>query len=224
MRHCSPGTTPTRLARDAHYLSLLSRAKAGLIRNLGEILDEKKRLAGLARDKKRGTGRNREKQQREQRAAWSSSRKSGRSSGPPVRPHQGAAPRGRQAQARRKAPGALIEGLGRIVAKPKRAPQAQGPALRNERTPDASAADAFAALKGRLSLPTRGELANRFGTPRQEGGTTWKGVFIRAADQPQLFRHRPEGSRATARRGVAHFADVFNAIKRATSSRSRTRS
>ena len=77
----------------------------------------------------------------------------------------------------------LIEGLGRIVSKPKRpaSSQAQAPALRNERTPDTALPDdAFARLKGRLALPTRGELANRFGTPRQDGGTTWKGVFIRA--------------------------------------------
>ena len=75
----------------------------------------------------------------------------------------------------------LIEGLGRIVAHPRPAPQAQRPALRNERTPDASLpADAFARLKGRLALPARGELVGRFGAPREASGTTWKGVFIRA--------------------------------------------
>jgi septal ring factor EnvC (AmiA/AmiB activator) len=81
----------------------------------------------------------------------------------------------------------LIEGLGRIVARPKGAARPQGPALRNERTPDAAQGDgAFAQLKGRLSLPTRGELANRFGTPRQEGGTTWKGIFIRAQNGAEV--------------------------------------
>ncbi|GLS04464.1 hypothetical protein GCM10007860_16110 [Chitiniphilus shinanonensis] len=38
----------------------------------------------------------------------------------------------------------------------------------------------FAALKGRLRLPLRGEVIGRFGSPRAEG-TLWKGVFIRAA-------------------------------------------
>jgi septal ring factor EnvC (AmiA/AmiB activator) len=38
----------------------------------------------------------------------------------------------------------------------------------------------FAALRGKLRLPARGELSNRFGTPREDGGTTWKGLFIRA--------------------------------------------
>ena len=39
----------------------------------------------------------------------------------------------------------------------------------------------FSSLKGRLSLPVRGELANRFGSPRADGGITWKGLFIRSA-------------------------------------------
>lgn len=38
----------------------------------------------------------------------------------------------------------------------------------------------FLSLKGSLSLPVRGELANRFGSPRADGGVTWKGWFIRS--------------------------------------------
>lgn len=37
----------------------------------------------------------------------------------------------------------------------------------------------FAQLRGQLRFPVRGELVGRFGAPRAEGGTTWKGVFIR---------------------------------------------
>ncbi len=39
----------------------------------------------------------------------------------------------------------------------------------------------FSQLRGQLRFPVRGELVGRFGAPRSEGGTTWKGVFIRAA-------------------------------------------
>lgn len=39
----------------------------------------------------------------------------------------------------------------------------------------------FSRLKGALRLPVRGELMNRFGTPRPGGGPSWKGLFIRAA-------------------------------------------
>ena len=39
----------------------------------------------------------------------------------------------------------------------------------------------FAQLRGKLRFPVRGELVGRFGAPRAEGGTTWRGVFIRAS-------------------------------------------
>ncbi len=39
---------------------------------------------------------------------------------------------------------------------------------------------AFSSLKGRLRLPVAGELMNRFGAPREGGGVSWKGLFIRA--------------------------------------------
>lgn len=41
---------------------------------------------------------------------------------------------------------------------------------------------AFASLRGKLKLPVKGELAGRFGAKRDEGGVTWKGLFIRAED------------------------------------------
>jgi murein hydrolase activator len=45
---------------------------------------------------------------------------------------------------------------------------------------DASlSAKAFPSLKGRLRLPVRGELMNRYGSPREEGGAIWRGLFIR---------------------------------------------
>ena len=39
----------------------------------------------------------------------------------------------------------------------------------------------FSGLKGSLRLPVAGELMNRFGAPREGGGLSWKGLFIRAA-------------------------------------------
>jgi septal ring factor EnvC (AmiA/AmiB activator) len=38
----------------------------------------------------------------------------------------------------------------------------------------------FSSLKGLLSLPIRGEIVNRFGGPRSNGGVTWRGLFIRS--------------------------------------------
>ena len=52
----------------------------------------------------------------------------------------------------------------------------------NTETPVAFRSDKpFGALKGSLRLPVAGELMNRFGAPRDEGGLSWKGLFIRAA-------------------------------------------
>lgn len=55
----------------------------------------------------------------------------------------------------------------------------------NEKTPQALAGGDFAQHKGSLRLPIRGQVSNRFGTPRQEGGN-WKGLFIRAASGTEV--------------------------------------
>ncbi|MCB5188502.1 peptidoglycan DD-metalloendopeptidase family protein [Methylobacillus caricis] len=38
----------------------------------------------------------------------------------------------------------------------------------------------FASLKGKLNLPVRGEITNRFGSSREDTGISWKGLFIKA--------------------------------------------
>ncbi len=54
---------------------------------------------------------------------------------------------------------------------------------KNEDTPsDAYAGSNFSALKGKLRLPVRGELVNRYGAARSDTGVSWKGLFIRAAE------------------------------------------
>ena len=67
----------------------------------------------------------------------------------------------------------LVEELGKVLP-----PDAPG--LRNELLPDAGSGEAFASLKGKLRLPTRGELINRYGSPRSGSGLSWKGLFIRS--------------------------------------------
>lgn len=183
LRHLLSGDDPNQLARDAHYLGLLSHAKAGLIRDLGGILEEKKHLASLAHDKTAELAEIEKNQQRE-RSDLVEQQKQRQAVLARISDRIKTQRREVEKLKRdEKRLARLIEGLGRIVAKPKppASSRAQAPALRNERTPDSALpADAFARLKGRLALPTRGELANGFGTPRQDGGTTWKGVFIRA--------------------------------------------
>jgi murein hydrolase activator len=45
---------------------------------------------------------------------------------------------------------------------------------------------AFAQLKGRLKFPVRGELANRFGSPRSGSRINWSGLFIRAPEGQEV--------------------------------------
>lgn len=45
---------------------------------------------------------------------------------------------------------------------------------------------AFAKLRGRLRLPVRGELTNRFGSPRSGSGMNWSGLFIRAPEGQEV--------------------------------------
>lgn len=44
---------------------------------------------------------------------------------------------------------------------------------------DSLSGKAFVSLKGKLKLPIKGELVNRFGSPRESGGLSWKGIFIK---------------------------------------------
>ncbi len=58
----------------------------------------------------------------------------------------------------------------------------RGPVGVNTETPVPFRSDRpFSRLKGSLRLPVAGELMNRFGAPREDGGVSWRGLFIRAA-------------------------------------------
>jgi septal ring factor EnvC (AmiA/AmiB activator) len=87
----------------------------------------------------------------------------------------------------------LIERLSRIVTKPaKKAPskpQSASPTApqsapqRNEELPSPfSGNGTFAGTRGKLRLPVRGDILNRFGSPREETGVSWKGLFIKSPE------------------------------------------
>lgn len=44
----------------------------------------------------------------------------------------------------------------------------------------------FAALKGKLRLPVRGDVTNRFGSSREDSGISWKGLFIKANEGTEV--------------------------------------
>ena len=78
----------------------------------------------------------------------------------------------------------LVQEIGKVLAARPGAGYARVTAV-----PEASGIPAgmFSALKGRLRLPVRGELAGRFGTLRNEGGVSAKGLFIRAAEGEKVL-------------------------------------
>jgi septal ring factor EnvC (AmiA/AmiB activator) len=182
------GRDPNQMAIDRHMLSVLTRATAGLIADLRLKGQEKQRLAEATRLKAEElasieTAQQQarrilldQQQQRQALLAQLSDRIRSQ------RRDLGGLQRDEKRLAK------LIEGLARIVRKPPRvpAPVAPGPAApppRSEaRSDPLQAGGAFAALRGKLALPVRGEIANRYGKPRPEGGTTWKGLYIRAAE------------------------------------------
>jgi len=167
---------PGRLARDLHYFGYISRARVQLI---GELRANLERLSELARETEQQSAELAEvtRAQRAQQQRLAKERRAR---------NQVLASISRDIQRQRREIrtlqrdenrlARLVEELSRLVARERR-----GARLRNERLPDSSMdGKAFRELKGRLSLPVRGELAGQFGTPRSGGGTLWKGVFITA--------------------------------------------
>ncbi len=197
------GEDANQASRDLHYMTLLSRAKADLLGVLRNSLREKQRLADASRVKNDELVAIEQKQQ-QQRSALVSQQQQRQAMmarlADKIRTQRHEIDTLKRDEKRLSK---LIEGLARIVARKSRtsrksAPAAsttsrpgklptQEPTLRNEQEPEAIGfAGNFAGLKGRLHLPTRGELANRFGTPRAESGATWKGLFIRAAEGAEV--------------------------------------
>ena len=186
------GEDPNQIARDRHFLVLLSRAKAQLLNDLRDALGQKKKLADSAHaknDELTEIGR----QQEENRAALLTQQQQRQAVLAKVSDKINAQ---RREIGRLKANEArlskLIEGLARIAKKSRkhdRRPSANPttPNPSNQQTPDQSAFHgAFASLRGKLRLPVKGEISGRFGSSRTEGGSTWKGLFIRTAEGTEV--------------------------------------
>lgn len=69
----------------------------------------------------------------------------------------------------------LMEKLSRIVAEPK--PQAP---TRTDKSTE-KFAKPFSSLKGKLSLPVKGRVINKYGSKRPDSPILWKGLFVQAA-------------------------------------------
>lgn len=197
------GEDPNRIAQDQYFLTQLSKAKAQMLGKLREALSEKQRLAEVRKDKADQVAAI-EKQQQESRAALQARQKEKQSILTRIADKIKSQRKEIDTlKANEQRLSKLIDNLVRAAAlaasKPKaterpakareipRDNQARpGPVLRNDSTPDNGFSGVFAGLKGKLKLPVRGDVTGRFGAPRAEGGTTWKGLFIRTAEGSEV--------------------------------------
>jgi murein hydrolase activator len=176
------------LARDLYYLSHVSRAQSELIRGLRESVDDLSQLAQQSRTKAlelaalETQARDGRSKLEAERAEWqrvltrlSSQIQSQRRSMQTL-----------QANERRMAD--LVERLSRAIReRPAPSPSLPKPSDRNDKVPEAGdTRGVFSSLRGKLRLPVRGDVLGRFGSPRAEGGPSWKGVFIRGAEGDEV--------------------------------------
>ncbi|WP_220636980.1 murein hydrolase activator EnvC family protein [Georgfuchsia toluolica] len=180
------GGDPNQSARERYFLTLLSREKANLLDEMRAALKEKNRLAAAAQEKNEELAAI-EKQQQTERTALLGQQKERQillakiANRIKAQKKQIDTLKGNEKRLTR-----LIDGLARLAIRPKAKRAVPGPAPRRgkiERGPDLSnVSGAFAALRGRLHLPVRGAIADRFGSQRGDRATTWKGIFIRASE------------------------------------------
>jgi septal ring factor EnvC (AmiA/AmiB activator) len=176
---------PNRVARDLHYLTYVSRARAAVAADLRLNLEE---LAGLAETTRtRGQDLLSVERAQESEKRILESQKSDRQRVLASVSAELAKQRREYATLKKDEERLtrLIEKLARALARkaPPSKPARRGgePVVANRETP-APMPDgaAFRALRGRLRLPVAGELVSRFGSPPGDDGFSRKGVFIRA--------------------------------------------
>lgn len=199
---------PNQLARDTHYLERLARARAALIEALRSDLREqarlvasitarRDRLATLEAEQRRQraefekvqaararalaeVARQLEGQQKEAQALRQDERQLSRVL--TVLARQAAQREAARREAERRAAAAAAPAAAAASAA---RPQAGGRSepvvgeVRQLAGPSPTGVR-FAQLRGQIGFPVRGELVGRFGAQRAQGGTRWRGVFIRA--------------------------------------------
>jgi septal ring factor EnvC (AmiA/AmiB activator) len=189
MRLILEGHDMATLTRHLAYFGYVQRARAESLAALKRGADEVAELEGEARQKRAAIAENQAAQARESQRL----EKERLARAAALKRLSGQVEKGKREIGRLKKDEErltrLVEEISRELAAQKaRARESAGAAgARKPGTPVDKVADAslssrpFSSLKGQLRLPVRGELMNRYGSPREEGGVTWRGLFIRAA-------------------------------------------
>ncbi|HJY77931.1 MAG TPA: peptidoglycan DD-metalloendopeptidase family protein [Burkholderiales bacterium] len=161
LRVALSGEDPAAVARSLYYVTSLARASAAMLADYRATLSEAARLAGEAQSK-RGRLDALQAQSRADREKLLAERRERR------RVLDQMAGEIRQSRKEIKVLRADAARLARLVEELAVLLPAQ------------ARKEPFSKLRGRLSLPVRGELTGRFGAPRGAAGTEAKGLFIRA--------------------------------------------
>lgn len=175
---------PNQAARQLRYYAYLARARSEMLESLRDNLAKLQRLSHETEAKQAELAQIRaaQDQQKQQLVAQQQAKKK--------LVAQLAQQIGRQRtqltqlQRNEKQLTQLIE---RLAKQQQTRKKSERTARRNSQPPAPEQADApqshaqAQARTGKLPLPVRGELAGRFGSPRQDSGAPWRGLFIRTA-------------------------------------------
>ena len=182
------GKDVSEVERQMHYFAYVSRMRAALIDRLKQSAASLADLESATRLKQQELAANAD-EQRKARATLQAERVARQKMFASIKADIS---KGRREIGRLKRDeerlGKLIDQLAKAIAKNRDERRNDGKADNTPRKGEAvdNVADgsftgrAFPTLKGKLKLPVRGELQGRFGSPREDGGVTWKGLFIKA--------------------------------------------
>lgn len=182
---------PGAISRELHYYGYVARARAGLIRDLKQNLRQVTTLNQQTTTALKQISDLKAEQEAQRKAL--EMEKAERRKVLSKLATQIKAQRGEISKLRRdeKRLSDLVTRLARIVPatpKPQKSAKNRPEETRsNDSVPtQAFSGGTFTALKGKLHLPVRGKLANRFGTAREDAGISWKGLFIQAGEGEEV--------------------------------------
>jgi septal ring factor EnvC (AmiA/AmiB activator) len=203
---------PSEIARDVHYFSYIAKARAELINKMQGNLTKITKLNDETTVALKQVGELKQKQIDERRAL--ENQKQAKSKVVQTLSQQIASQRGEIKKLSRdeKRLSELVERLAKIIpptlkhkklirnpsskststdiAEGNKQPKeviANNESLSNNSVPSNEFAGAnFTALKGKLRLPVRGDVTNRFGASREDSGISWKGLFIKANEGAEV--------------------------------------
>lgn len=202
--------SPSEIARDAHYFSYIAKARAELITKMQSSLNKITKLNEKTASALKAVVELKQKQMDERRVLQN--KKLEKSKVVRTLSQQIASQRSEIKKLTRdeKRLSQLVERLAKIVAPPRKKAASKKVASKNntreantETTQNNNVSKEiianndslptneflganFSSLKGKLRLPVRGEVTNRFGASREDSGISWKGLFIRASEGAEV--------------------------------------